>query len=125
MNDPNFPLSLFKSFDNYKSVAKGEVIFDQGSPGDVMYLIKSGSVSLVKGETLLETVEANGIFGEMALVDSEPRSARAVAASDCQLIPVDPKWFFFMVEQTPYFARHVMKLMADRLRRVTSAKIPG
>ncbi len=125
MNDPNFPLSLFKAFDNYKSVAKGEVIFDQGAPGDVMYLIKSGSVSLMRGDTLLETVEANGIFGEMALVDSEPRSARAVAASDCQLIPVDPKWFFFMVEETPYFARHVMKIMADRLRRVTNVKVPS
>jgi CRP-like cAMP-binding protein len=54
----------------------------------------------------------------MALVDTAPRSARAVAGSDCQLIPVDPKWFCFMVEQTPYFARHVMKIMADRLRRV-------
>ena len=125
MTDANFPLSLFKSFDNYKAVAKGEVIFEQGDPGDVMYLIKSGTVSLVRGETVLETVEANGLFGEMALVDSAPRSARAVATSDCQLIPVDPKWFLFMVEQTPYFARHVMKVMADRLRRVTAAKIPG
>lgn len=125
MNDPNFPLSLFRSFENYKFVAKGEVIFEQGDPGDVMYLIKSGTVALMKGDTLLESVEANGVFGEMALVDSEPRSARAVASSDCHLIPVDPKWFYFMVEQTPFFARHVMKVMADRLRRVTSAKIPG
>jgi CRP-like cAMP-binding protein len=125
MNDPNFPLSLFKTFENYKTVSKGEVIFEQGDPGDVMYLIKSGTVSLMKGDTLLETVEANGVFGEMALVDSEKRAARAVAASDCQLIPVDAKWFFFMVEQTPYFARHVMKIMADRLRRVTNLKVPG
>jgi CRP-like cAMP-binding protein len=125
MNDPNFPLSLFKSFDNYKAYAKGEVIFEQGAPGDVMYLVKSGTVVLTRGEIVLETVEANGLFGEMALVDSEPRAARAVAAADCQLIPVDPKWFLFMVEQTPYFARHVMKVMADRLRRITAAKIPG
>jgi CRP-like cAMP-binding protein len=125
VTDPNFPLSLFKSVENYKSVARGEVIFDEGAPGDVMYLVKSGSVKLIKGETLLETVEANGLFGEMALVDSSPRFARAVAASDCELIPVDPKWFLFMVEQTPYFARHVMKVMADRLRRTTSAKIHG
>jgi len=125
MNDPNFPLSLFKTFENYKTMNKGEVIFEQGDKGDVMYLIKSGTVSLMRGDTVLETVEANGIFGEMALVDSEPRSARAVAASDCQLIPVDPKWFFFMVEETPYFDRHVMKLMADRLRRVTNVKVPG
>jgi CRP/FNR family transcriptional regulator, cyclic AMP receptor protein len=125
MNDPNFPLSLFKTFENYKTVAKGEIIFDQGDPGDVMYLIKSGTVALMKGDIVLETVEANGVFGEMALVDSEKRSARAVASSDCQLIPVDAKWFFFMVEQTPYFARHVMKIMADRLRRVTNLKVPG
>jgi CRP-like cAMP-binding protein len=125
MNDPNFPLSLFRSYENYKTVAKGEIIFDKGDPGDVMYVVKSGRVSLVKGDTVLEVVEANGVFGEMALVDSEPRSARAVAASDCELIPVDPKWFYFMVEQTPFFARHVMKVMADRLRRVTAAKVPG
>ena len=125
MIDPNFPLSLFRSFENYKTVAKGEIIFDKGDPGDVMYVVKSGKVSLVKGDTVLEVVDANGVFGEMALVDSEPRSARAVAASDCELIPVDPKWFYFMVEQTPFFARHVMKVMADRLRRVTAAKVPG
>ncbi|HEU5100134.1 MAG TPA: Crp/Fnr family transcriptional regulator [Roseiflexaceae bacterium] len=58
-----------------------------------------------------------GIVGEMALIDDRPRSATAVAATDCRLVPIDERRFTFLVQQTPMFALAVMRVMAERLRR--------
>ncbi len=52
----------------------------------------------------------------MALIDSEPRSATAVAVTDVELVPVSEKQFLFLVSQTPYFALKVMRVLAQRLR---------
>jgi CRP-like cAMP-binding protein len=52
----------------------------------------------------------------MALIDNEPRSATAIAATDVELVPVSEKQFLFLVSQTPYFALKVMRVLAQRLR---------
>ena len=62
-----------------------------------------------------------GIMGELALIDSKPRSASAVAKTDCRLVPLDDKQFIFLVQQTPFFAIRVMRIMAERLRRETQS----
>jgi CRP/FNR family cyclic AMP-dependent transcriptional regulator len=59
---------------------------------------------------------ADSIFGEMALIDNEPRSATAVAVTDVELVPVAEKQFLFLVSQTPHFALKVMRALAQRLR---------
>jgi len=67
------------------------------------------------------TSSARAAFsGEMALIDSSARSATAVARTDCELIPVDDKRFMFLVQQTPFFAIHVMRVLADRLRKTNA-----
>ncbi|HWE80285.1 MAG TPA: cyclic nucleotide-binding domain-containing protein [Gaiellaceae bacterium] len=99
--------------------AAGTTIFSEGDEGDRLYVVKSGSVALTsRGETL-ETVAVGGLFGEMALIDLEPRSASAVAETDCELVAFDKRRFWFLVQETPYFAEIVMRAMADRLRRRT------
>jgi Cyclic nucleotide-binding domain len=68
-----------------------------------MYVVKSGEVELkVHGKTV-EVVGTDGFFGEMVLVDQAPRSATAVAKTDCVVIPISEKHFLFMVEETPFF----------------------
>ena len=67
---------------------------------------------------MVETLDAGDIFGEMALIEKEPRSATARAKADCQAVLVNEKRFSFLVPQTPYFALTVMKTMSERLRRV-------
>jgi CRP-like cAMP-binding protein len=99
----------------------GEAIFHEQDSADVMYVIKSGAVEIRLGNRLFETVSANNIFGEMALIDSAPRSATAIAATDVQVVPVGEKQFAFLVSQTPYFALNVMRVMARRLRAMNSA----
>ena len=71
----------------------GQVIFSAGDPGREMFIVRTGSVDLRIGETLLETVGQGGIFGELALVDPAPRSATAVAGPDCSLVLVDAASF--------------------------------
>lgn len=103
-------------------VAAGTVIFEAGQPGDVMYVVIEGELDVVDGDRVLDTVGEGGIVGEMALIDKQPRSATAIARTDCRLAPVNERRFVFLVHQTPYFALEVMRVMADRLRR-TNARL--
>jgi CRP-like cAMP-binding protein len=95
----------------------GQVIFAAGDAGREMFIVRTGSVDLRIGDTLLETVEQGGIFGELALVDPAPRSATAVAGPDCTLVLVDAASFNGLVRQVPGLGLEVMKVMARRLRR--------
>ena len=95
----------------------GRVIFSAGDLGHEMFIVRTGSVELRIGNTVLETVEQGGIFGELALVDAEPRSATAVAGPDCSVVLVDEAAFGDLVRRVPGLALEVMKVMARRLRR--------
>ncbi|MEN9934231.1 MAG: hypothetical protein RLZZ387_810 [Chloroflexota bacterium] len=97
--------------------AAGQVIFRLGDPGDAMYVVKSGKVDIVCGESLIDTVGPGGIVGEMALIGGELRSATAVARTDCALTPIDERRFEVLVQQTPSFAVMVMRVLVQRLRR--------
>ena len=99
--------------------AAGETIFSQGESGDRMYIVRSGSVELLMNGRPVDIVEANGIFGEMALVDGGVRSATARATTDCELAPIDKRMFVLMVDEAPHFALNVMRVMANRLRKTT------
>ena len=94
-------------------------MFAEGEPGDRLYVVKRGSVALSAHGAPLETVGVGGLFGEMAVIDREPRSATAVTESECELVAIDKRRFWFLVQETPYFAEIVMRVMADRLRRQT------
>ena len=99
----------------------GQVIFSAGDAGREMFIVRAGSVDLRIGDTLLETVEQGGMFGEMALVDPAPRSASAVAGPDCTLVLLDVASFNDLVRRVPGLALEVMKVMAGRLRRTNPA----
>jgi len=100
------------------AVAPGQAIFKAGDAGREMFIVRTGSVELRIGETVLETVEQGGIFGELALVDPAPRSATAVAGPHCTLVLVDAASFNDLVRRVPGLALEVMKVMARRLRRI-------
>jgi CRP/FNR family transcriptional regulator, cyclic AMP receptor protein len=100
---------------------KGETIFNEGDPANELFVIQSGRVGIMHGNRMLDTLEPNTIFGEMALIDGAPRSAMAIAATDVTLVPVSEKQFLFMVSQTPFFALTVMRVLAQRLRASNTA----
>ena len=112
-------ISLFNHADNLQTFKAGETIFQEGEPGHVMYGVVEGEVEISVHGRAVEVVEPEGIIGEMALIDpGQPRSAKVVAKTDCKLAPIDEKRFQFLVQQTPYFSLRVMRIMADRLRRI-------
>jgi len=108
---------LFKYADHQQRFKEGDIIFAEGDQGDVMYVVLDGKVEVWIKDELIEVTGPGEILGEMALIDSKPRSATAVAISDCRLAAVDEKQFLFMVQQTPFFALQVMRMLVDRLRR--------
>jgi len=111
-------LKFLKYADKVETYHAGDVIFREGDPGTVMYVVKAGKVDLRILDKTLETLEASSVLGEMALLDKEARSATAVAVTDCQLVPINAEKFLYLVAETPYFALEVMQIMAQRLRRM-------
>jgi len=96
----------------------GEVIFAVGDEGADMYVIQAGEVDLQVREKLVETVGEGGFFGEMALIEAGPRTATAIARTDCQLVPINRSRFEFMVHEVPAFAVEVMRALSRRLRKL-------
>lgn len=94
----------------------GSIIFREGDEAHELFVIKKGEVRIQLGNRTINELPAGSIFGEMALIDSEPRSATVIAVSDVELVPVSEKQFLFLVGQTPYFALKVMRVLAQRLR---------
>ena len=88
--------------------------FREGDEAHERYVIKGGEVRIQIGNRTVSELSADHVFGEMALIDNEPRSASAVTY--VELVPVSEKQFLFPVSQTPDFALKVMQVPAHRLR---------
>ena len=97
-------------------IKAGGIIFREGDAAQELFVVKQGQVRIQLGNRTLAELSPNDIFGEMALIDNEPRSATAVAVTDVELVAVTEKQFLFLVGQTPHFALKVMRVLAQRLR---------
>lgn len=112
---------ILRNEPDVRSFAAGDVIFAEGQAGDSMYAVIDGEVEIRKRDKVIDTISPGDVFGEMALIDQEPRSASAIARSDCRVVAVGQKRFTLLVQQTPYFALQIMHVLADRLRKNTAS----
>jgi CRP/FNR family cyclic AMP-dependent transcriptional regulator len=96
--------------------AAGETIIAKGAMTREMFLVRKGKVEIVLHGKAVDAVGPGGIFGEMSLIDMEPRSATAVAVEDCEVVPIDERLFVELVQESPYFALDVMRVLAERIR---------
>ncbi|HEY3756047.1 MAG TPA: cyclic nucleotide-binding domain-containing protein [Opitutaceae bacterium] len=110
-------IHLFDKSTDFTVMPAGQVIFNEGDAGDCMFAVIGGEIDIVVNGRVIETVGPSSIFGEMALVEDQPRSAKAVVKSEAKIVKVDRNRFLFMVQQTPYFALNVLTLVTQRLRR--------
>ena len=110
-------LDLFKHETPVKYTVT-QTVFNEGDIGDHFYVVRSGTILLRTGNRTLERLHSGAIFGELALIDNEKRAATAEVEEDAELYVIDEKRFHFLIQQNPYFSQYVMKVMADRLRRV-------
>lgn len=102
--------------------ANGEVIFSEGDRGDAMYVIQFGQVRIVKRtpttEIVLATLGPGEIFGEMALLDQQERSASAVAVGEARVLTVDRRKFFASMSHDPTLAFKILSSMSARIRHL-------
>jgi CRP/FNR family cyclic AMP-dependent transcriptional regulator len=104
-----------------KRYSAGEKIFLEEDPGEYMYLVVEGKVSIVTFGTVLENVGLHGIFGELALIDNAPRSAAALAAEPTEVALIDRDTFLELVRHNPAFSLYVMRQLAARIRRMNKS----
>jgi CRP-like cAMP-binding protein len=81
-----------------------------------MYLLLEGEVGLLRGKRSIDVVKPGEIFGEMAAITQQPRSASAIAKSACRVIALDAKQFQRAIQKTPQFVLMLMSIMINRLR---------
>jgi len=114
--------SVASAFARERSYDSGEVIEKEGGSGVAFYLVTNGSVEVRKGEKVVSKLGRGQFFGEMALIDKQPRSATVIAAQAGTKCLVMPVWNFrAAVESDPKVAMGVMKELARRLRETTNA----
>ena len=114
------PAELFRKETDTLQLAPGDFLFREGEKGDKMYVLLEGEIDIFLGDFVLETASPGSLLGEMALIDDSPRTANAVAKSPSRLAQIDRRRFPFLVQQTPHFATHVMKILANRLRHMNA-----
>lgn len=100
----------------------GHIIFRRDDPGDVLYVIKSGSVRIVlplKGgrEITLTVLNPGDLFGELSILDGRPRTAAAEAVKPTEALTIQREEFFAFLRRQPEAAIRIMGVLASRLRR--------
>lgn len=97
----------------------GDTLFDEGDPGDAMYVVASGRVeisrSLAREHTVLAVLGPSDLLGEMALITGEPRSATARATCDTRLIAIQMATFSQRIQEEPRLARYLLQLLILKL----------
>lgn len=115
---------LFANNPEIVRVPAGQPLFTEGEEGHSMFVLTTGHAEVIVNNRVVETLQHGNIVGEMGIVSPGPRSASVVATTDCEFVAVDERSFQFLVQQTPFFATQVMRVMAERLRKVNQMVTP-
>lgn len=110
---------------NRKSFQDGETIFCTADASDAAYLLVDGTVDIVVDasdgtQRAIATIERGEYFGEMGVIDDQPRSATAIARGDVVCMVVDQDEFMDMLLKRPEESLDLLKLLFDRLRRANA-----
>jgi CRP-like cAMP-binding protein len=126
---PEEELERFAELTRERTYPKGSVILFQGDPGDSLYVLRQGRAKVVLigedgREVILGVLEPGAHFGELALIDDQPRSAHVIAMEDAQLLVLRREDFKRRVEANPTVAWALLTELSRRLRRA-DVKIGG
>lgn len=106
-----------------RKLSAGDVVFRQGEPGNALYIVEDGEVRITvasqTGQSLtLDTVYAAEPFGELALIDGEPRSATAIAVRDTKLLRLERDAFMELIHGERSALDAVLHTLAEMVRRM-------
>jgi CRP-like cAMP-binding protein len=115
-------LAAFSELTRERSYPKGSVIVFEDDPGDALYLVAAGQVKVVLiaedgREVILSVLGEGSFFGEMAVIDEEPRSAHVIAMDDSSLLVLRREDFHSRLRSSPEVAISLLKEISRRLRR--------
>jgi CRP-like cAMP-binding protein len=96
--------------------AGGDQVFAEGEPGDALYLVVEGAVKVHQGDRQLAHLGPRDVFGEMAVLDSEPRSANVTALKDSILLRIARDDFRDILQERPEIGMGIVKVLSRRLR---------
>jgi CRP-like cAMP-binding protein len=100
----------------------GDVLCQEGEPGDSLYMILEGKAEVLKAQELITHLEAGEVFGEMALLTREPRSATVVACTPMALYELNRANFDAVVARCPSLASALSRMLARRLQATTKSE---
>jgi CRP-like cAMP-binding protein len=130
-------LNRLASYSHTKSAKAGATIFERGDPGTSLFAVLRGTVRISNQssngkDAVFNMIPPGGIFGEIALLDGQPRTADALAVSDCELMLIDRRDFIPLVSQHPEIALKLIEILCGRIRRtseqvedITFLDLPG
>jgi CRP-like cAMP-binding protein len=113
---PQLAQACFEAQGQMEEVPENGAFFKEGQASDRMYLLVSGEVSLLRGGKTLDIVKAGEIFGEVAAITGQPRTASAIARKDCKALSLDANKFQQAVQVLPEFALLLMRILNNRVR---------
>jgi CRP-like cAMP-binding protein len=111
-------------FTSSRTLSRGNTIFAKGDPGHALFAIRSGVVKISAPspdgrEAIFNLLHSGDIFGEIALLDGYPRTADAIAVTDCELIAIERRDFLKFVHEEPSVALKLIELLCKRLRHAS------
>lgn len=118
-------LSAIASAADARRCGKNEVVVREGDPGDALYLVVEGELTVVKEMRtgrgwILETIRKDDFFGEMALLDRKPRSASVRTDSECLLLVIKTDDFTTIMESYPTIPINICNILGRRIRALQS-----
>ena len=114
--EPVRTVEIYQKPPSPQNFLAGEVIFEEGSSGDLVYGIIEGEVEISVQGKVIETLKTGDVFGQSALVQPEhKRASTARAKTNCLIAFVDKEHFLFAVQQTPIFALELLRSYSNRV----------
>jgi CRP-like cAMP-binding protein len=105
-------------FSRIVEVPAGTVVTQIGEPGDSFFIIIDGAVGVRTPVGAGSELHPGDFFGEMSLLDGEPRSATIVATTDLRLLVVDRSHFWRLLDETPDLVGRILTILSRRVRRL-------
>ncbi len=106
-------------------VDAGEVLCEEGATGHEFFLIVNGTAAVKRKGRKVATLGPGKWFGELALLDRQPRSATIVAETDMDLLVLEQRHFLGLLDTMPSLSRKMLAAMASRLREADKLAFPG
>jgi sigma-B regulation protein RsbU (phosphoserine phosphatase) len=94
----------------------GETVFEKGDAGDTLYIVANGRLRVHDGNRTLNYLGVYEVFGEMAVIDPEPRSATVTAVEDTQILGLSHDTFTLLAQDNPEIAYRAIQILSRRLR---------